>query len=282
MLAVGVRFSDRATGDVNEFGKGKTIIHIDIDPSEFGKNIASHIDICGDLKDILKELAEKLPAFENPLWLNRIEELKKMNLSGNRQAFSPQNIIEAANSCFDDDTVVSTDVGQHQMWTVQYYKFRKPRTLLTSGGLGTMGYGFGAAIGGCIANGRKRTLFITSDGSFGMNLNELATAVSQRLPITILLLNNGVLGMVRQWQTMFYGERYSQTTLNRKTDFEAVAKAFGADSCTVSNLSELNSAFKNLKPNTPTLINCIIDKDEMVLPMIPPGGTVNDIISEYR
>jgi acetolactate synthase-1/2/3 large subunit len=164
------------------------------------------------------------------------------------------------------------------MWTMQHYPFGKPHTLLTSGGLGTMGYGLGAAIGGCIANGLKRTIHFTSDGSFGMNLIELATAVSQGLPLVTIILNNGVLGMVRQWQTMFYGERYSQTTLNRKTDFAALAKAFGAEGYTAESLSQLKSILGRLPESGPVVIDCHIDMDEKVLPMIPPGGSVKNII----
>jgi acetolactate synthase-1/2/3 large subunit len=173
---------------------------------------------------------------------------------------------------------VATDVGQHQMWVMQYYPFGNPRTLLTSGGLGTMGYGMGAAIGGCFANNKERTVLFTSDGSFGMNLTELATAVTQELPLVIVLLNNGVLGMVRQWQSMFFGERYSQTILDRKTDFPALARAFGACGHTASSLSELEDVLKDLPEKTPVLIDCRIDKDEKVLPMIPPGGTLKDIV----
>lgn len=223
MIALGVRFSDRATGNVDEYLKDRVIIHVDIDLAEMGKNVASHIDLCGDVKAVLTALLQALPPMGNDAWLARIEELKRRDVFPESWDFTPQNIIETVNRFCEADTVIATDVGQHQMWTMLYYRFRQPRTLLTSGGLGTMGYGLGAAIGGCMARKGQRTVLFTSDGSFGMNLNELATAVSQELPIVIVLLNNGVLGMVRQWQTMFFGERHSQSTLRRKTDFVALA-----------------------------------------------------------
>jgi acetolactate synthase-1/2/3 large subunit len=278
MIALGVRFSDRATGNVEAYRQDRVIIHVDIDLAEIGKNVASHIDICGDVKAVLTDLLQVLQPIKNDEWLSRIEELKQVDKTPQNSEFSPHNIIEMVSTFCSEDTVIATDVGQHQMWTMQHYPFGKPRTLLTSGGLGTMGYGLGAAIGGCIANGKKRTVHFTSDGSFGMNLIELATAVSQELPLVTIILNNGVLGMVRQWQTMFYGERYSQTTLNRKTDFAALAKAFGAEGYTVESLPQLKSVLERLPGNGPAVIDCRIDMDEKVLPMIPPGGSVKNII----
>ncbi len=274
IIALGVRFSDRATGDVNKYAQNRTVIHVDIDASEFGKNIKSHIDICSDAKTVLTELVKSVDKRSNPQWWERISQFSEKPYD-----FMPKSIIGKVSECFDKDTVVATDVGQHQMWVMQYYNFKKPRTLLTSGGLGTMGYGLGAAIGGCMANGKKQTVLFTGDGSFGMNLNELATAVSYNLPITIVLLNNGVLGMVRQWQKIYCENRYSQTTLGRKTDYVALAKAFGAYAYKTENLDELSVALENLNPDGPTLIECTIDKDEKVLPMIPPGGTVKEMMT---
>ena len=278
MIALGVRFSDRATGNVEAYKQDLVIIHVDIDLAEIGKNVPSHIDICGDIKAVLTKLLPELPPTKNDQWLARVEELKQVDKPQKNDDFTPQNIIEMVSGICNEDTVISTDVGQHQMWTMQNYPFGNPRTLLTSGGLGTMGYGLGAAIGGCIAKGKKRTIHFTSDGSFGMNLIELSTAVSQELPVVTVIVNNGVLGMVRQWQTMFYGQRYSQTTLNRKTDFPALAKAFGADGYRAENLSQLKSILNNLPDNGPVVIDCHIDMDEKVLPMIPPGGSVKNII----
>jgi acetolactate synthase-1/2/3 large subunit len=278
MIALGVRFSDRATGNIEAYREGRVIIHVDIDLAEIGKNVPSHIDICGDVKAVLAELLPALPPMHNEQWLARIEELKQVDKTPQNDDFTPHNIIEMVGGFCDDDTVIATDVGQHQMWTMQNYPFGNPRTLLTSGGLGAMGYGLGAVIGGCIANKKSRTIHFTSDGSFGMNLIELATAVSQGLPVVTVILNNGVLGMVRQWQTMFYGERYSQTTLNRKTDFPALAKAFGAEGYRAESLSQLKSILEKLPANGPTVIDCHINMDEKVLPMIPPGGSVKNII----
>ncbi|NLO45283.1 MAG: biosynthetic-type acetolactate synthase large subunit [Clostridiales bacterium] len=279
MIAVGVRFSDRATGNVEAYTKNCTVIHIDIDEAELGKNVRSLIEVCGDAKQILKDLLESLPEKRNDEWVKTVLDYKKRDCSDtDKELFTPKNIIKLVRGFFDDDTVVATDVGQHQMWVMQHYPFEKPRTLLTSGGLGTMGYGMGAAIGGCIASGRRGTLLFTGDGSFGMNLNELATAVSQRLPLLIILFNNGALGMVRQWQCLFYDERYSSTTLQRKTDFTALAKAFGADSCRVCSLPELRAVLESGVPcEGPLLLDCRINMDEMVFPMIPPGGSVKNI-----
>ena len=175
--------------------------------------------------------------------------------------------------------IIATDVGQHQMWAAQYFKFSKPRTFITSGGLGTMGFGMGAAIGACIGSGRKRTVLFTSDGSFHMNMNEMATAVTNKLPLTIVLLNNSSLGMVRQWQKIFFNERYSQTTLNRKTDYVKLAEAFGAKGIRLTELDELGAVLESaLNEDGPVLVDAWIDPNERVLPMIPPGGTIGDII----
>lgn len=279
LLAIGVRFGDRATGDVEEYARDRKIIHIDIDEAELNKNVPSVIELCGDAKRILTALLEALPDKRNTDWLNAVYTYKNADEKLPKQKrFSPQSIIECVHGLCDGDTVVATDVGQHQMWVMQYYPFEKPRTLLTSGGLGTMGYGFGAAIGGCVAGGKRGTVLFTGDGSFGMNLHELATAVSLELPLIIVLFNNGTLGMVRQWQRMFYDGRYSATTLRRKTDFVALAKAFGADGRRVQTIGEMRGAFEyGLSLGRPYLIECMLDMDEMVFPMIPPGGSVRDI-----
>ena len=280
IIALGVRFSDRATGNTNIYKEGKTIIHVDIDHAEHGKNVPSYIEVCADVKEMLTLLLPELPAMKNEEWLSRIKELKQTEEKKATVDFIPRNIIETVRRFCDDDTVVATDVGQHQMWAVLYYKFQKPRTLLTSGGLGTMGFGLGAAIGSSIAQNKKKTILFTGDGSFGMNLNELATAVSQELPIVVIILNNGTLGLPRQWQTMFYGARYSQSTLNRKTDFTALAKAFGAEGYLAENIAQLEEILKHLPGKVPVVIDCRIGIDEKVFPMIPPGGSVKDIVVE--
>ncbi len=289
VIAVGARFSDRATGNTSEYAKNRTIIHIDIDDAEINKNVRSKIGLCGDIKEVLSQLInaidknnENSENRENKQWLEQINNYKQAEIAmrGSETTFSPQNIIELVNSYCNDETIVATDVGQHQMWTMQYYKFEKPRTLLTSGGLGTMGFGLGAAIGGCVGKGNKKTILFTSDGSFGMNLTELATAVSQKLPVVVVIINNGTLGMVRQWQTIFFDKRHSQSTLERKTDFPLLAKAFGAKGFGCNNLEQLKYVLENeIENDCPVVIDCKIDMDEMVYPMIPPGGSVKDIIT---
>lgn len=281
ILALGVRFSDRATGNKSKYSQNARIVHIDADDAEIDKNIQVHLGLTGNLKDILARISEKIEPKTHAEWLSEIEEMKKHAESSDdkKDLLVPKTVYEQVQQYTTPDTVIATDVGQHQMWTAQFYKFRKPRTFLTSGGLGTMGFGLGAAIGGCIATGKKRTVLFTGDGSFGMNLTELATAVSNELPLVVMIMNNGVLGMVRQWQSMFYGKRYSNTTLNRKTDFVKLAEAFGATGLRVTNITELNEALqKAFSLDTPVVIDCHINQDEMVLPMIPPGGSIDDII----
>lgn len=280
ILALGVRFSDRATGDVAKYRQGKKIVHVDIDHAEIGKNAAADVELCGDVKTVLRKLLELLPRRPRPEWERRAAAAKELDRLPEESGLTPRNLLRTVARHCQDDTVVATDVGQHQMWTMQHFPFRRPRTLLTSGGLGAMGFGLGAAIGGCLANGRRRTVLFTGDGSFGMCLQDLATAVSQNLPLLIVIFNNGVLGMVRQWQTMFYGKRYSSTTLGRKTDFPALARAFGAEGKKVASLADLEDALANLAPDVPTVLDCHIDRNEFVLPMIPPGGSVKDLITE--
>ncbi|MFA7673097.1 MAG: biosynthetic-type acetolactate synthase large subunit [Clostridia bacterium] len=281
VIAIGVRFSDRATGNKARYQKNAKILHLDIDPAEIDKNIHAYHALIGDVKAVLCRLLKKLKKQTHNEWQN---EIKVMRAEENSQLVKdhemhPKDMIEKVMEYTGENTVVATDVGQHQMWVSQYYRFQRPRTFLTSGGLGTMGFGMGAAIGGCFASGKKKTVLFTGDGSFGMNLNELATAVSNELPLVILIFNNGVLGMVRQWQTAFYEKRYSQTTLNRKTDFVKVAEAFGAQGYRAENMTELTLALdKAFQALGPVVIDCVIDKDERVLPMIPPGGSIENIV----
>lgn len=281
IIAVGVRFSDRATGNKIRYLQKAKVVHIDIDPAEIDKNIISYLGLIGDLKVILSALLKKLGRQKHIQWQKEISEMRKKEASyfPKDTKMHPKDIIETVMTYTDENAIVATDVGQHQMWVSQYYRLKKPRTFLTSGGLGTMGFGLGAAIGGCLGSGKQRTLLFTGDGSFGMNLNELVTAVSNELPIIVLIFNNGVLGMVRQWQSVFYGKRYSETTLNRKTDFVKIAEAFGADGYRVENMQELELALKAaFSKKTPAVIDCIIDIDEKVLPMVPPGGSIENII----
>ena len=286
VIAVGVRFSDRATGNKERFAKNFRIIHIDIDGKELNKNIPADIAVRGDIKDALARLCERVERKRLPEWISRIEKLRaeEQRITGSYMRDTPENclnpyIIIDTVSRYAADCRIATDVGQHQMWTAQRYPFTVRRQFLTSGGLGTMGYGMGAAIGACKAVG-QRTVLITGDGSFGMNLNELATAVSQNVPLVIVIMNNGVLGMVRQWQTLFYNEHYSHTTLDRKTDFVKLAEAFGAAGTRVFTEEQLDRACKEAFAYSGTfVIDCAVDCDEFVLPMLPPGGSIDDMIT---
>jgi acetolactate synthase-1/2/3 large subunit len=289
ILAVGVRFSDRATGNVSKFAKNSKIIQLDPDPSEINKNVRVELGLVGDVEDAFKRIAAKCESKSCPAWLTRVRELKAEETAledeiaaANTAPLSPKQVMDIINENKLPKTVIATDVGQHQMWTAQYAHFDGARRWVSSGGLGTMGFGLGAAIGAYMAT-KDPTVLITGDGSFGMNLNELATAVTYKVPLVIVLMNNGVLGMVRQWQTLFFGKRYSNTVLDRKTDFVALAKAFGANGV----LAETPVAFKQaflaaIKADKPTVIDVRIDKDEFVLPMLPPGGSVDDIITKIK
>ena len=286
VLAVGVRFSDRATGNKKKFAANCKIIHLDVDFAELNKNIPALVGISGDITDAFRRLAAATPAATRPAWQARIAELRAAEEAAYQAAesehFTPKRAIEIMNETITPDTVYVTDVGQHQMWAAQFCEFRQVRRFASSGGLGTMGFGLGAAIGAEIGS-ESPTVLITGDGSFGMNLNELATAASQNCNLKIVIFNNGVLGMVRQWQTLFYGKRYSSTTLNRKTDFVKLAEAFGIPAVRTASEAEFETAFKTaFATDGPYLIDCTIDPDEFVLPMLPPGGSIDDIITEKK
>ena len=289
ILAVGVRFSDRATGNVAKFAKNSKIIQLDPDFAEVNKNVRVELGLVGDVEDSFKRIAKKCKALSNPAWGARVRQLKAEEIAfeeeianADTSPLTPKQVFDIINAEKPAGTIIATDVGQHQMWTAQYVTFDKPRRWVSSGGLGTMGFGLGAAMGAYVAT-KDPTVLITGDGSFGMNLNELATAVTYKLPIVIVLMNNGVLGMVRQWQTLFFGKRYSNTVLDRKTDFVALAKAFGADGYLAETPVEFRKAFKSaLKAGKPTVIDVRIDKDEFVLPMLPPGGAIDDIITRVK
>lgn len=280
IISLGVRFNDRVTGNREKFARNAKIIHIDIDGAELSKTVTPAHAMRGDIKQTLKKLLDKVKKTSRPEWQRTVEVLKSEEYKtlDSRDGMTPRNAILTLNKHLNENTPVATDVGQHQMWAAQNLNFRRSRRFISSGGLGTMGFGMGAAIGASIALG-ERAVLVTGDGSFGMCLNELATAVSYKTPLVILLLNNGVLGMVRQWQTLFFDRHYSNTVLDRKTDFVRLAKAFGADGERVTTPEELDKAL-NTAFNTdgPYLVECMIDKDEFVLPMLPPGGSMDDII----
>ena len=286
LIGIGVRFSDRATGNVSKYARDARIIQLDPDQAEISKNVTVDLGLVGDISDCLRRLLEKCPTLSNPQWHEQVEGFRKEEAriaaeaeALNSGVMTPRKVFDTVNRYKDDDTVIATDVGQHQMWTAQYVTLEKPRKFVSSGGLGTMGFGMGAAIGAQMGSG-DRTVLITGDGSFGMNLNEMATAVTYNVPMVIVLMNNGVLGMVRQWQTLFFGKRYSNTVLERKTDFVKLAEAFGAKAARASNIEEFEKAFREaMAYDGPYLIDTLIDMDEFVLPMLPPGGSMDDIIT---
>ncbi len=280
ILSLGVRFNDRVTGNRAKFAANAKIVHIDVDGSELCKTVHATCGLRGDVKLTLQNLLPLLEKSEKPDWMAKIEAFRneENDYMDNREGLTPRNAILTLNKYLGENTAVATDVGQHQMWSAQNLHFKTPRRFVSSGGLGTMGFGLGAAIGAAFGT-KERSVLVTGDGSFGMCLNELATAASDNVPVVILLMNNGVLGMVRQWQTLFFNKHYSNTVLNRKTDFASLAKAFGADGEAVTSVEELDKALaKAFSLDGPYLIDCRIGKDEFVLPMLPPGGSMDDII----
>ena len=280
IISLGVRFNDRVTGNREKFAKLAQIIHIDVDGSELSKTVNSACGLRGDVKLTLQKLIPLVNAEQKPDWEKAVKALKETenDYLDIRPGLTPRNAIMTLNKHLGENTAVATDVGQHQMWAAQNVNFKKPRRFISSGGLGTMGFGLGAAIGAAVGTG-ERSVLVTGDGSFGMCLNELTTAVTYNVPVVILLMNNGVLGMVRQWQTLFFNKHYSNTILDRKTDFVALARAFGADGEAVDTVAALDKAFEHaFSCDGPYVIDCRIDKDEFVLPMLPPGGSMDDII----
>lgn len=283
LLVCGARFSDRVAGDCGGFAPNARIIHIDIDPAEFDKNVRTDLCITADLAAALSMLREGIPALTHPGWHASLAAFKKQTAQTGKSGDypSPIDIIHEVDSQTKGSAVVVTDVGQHQMWAAQTYCFTEPRTFLSSGGLGTMGFGLGAAIGAQMAGSGRRVVLFTGDGSFHMNLNEITTLVSYSLPVTVFVMNNRVLGMVRQWQKIFYGGRFSQTDPHRQTDFVKLAEAFGAKGLRISRPEEIKGTVRAaLREPGPVVVDCRISPDANVLPMIPPGANVDKIMMD--
>lgn len=281
ILAIGTRFSDRVVGKRGSFGKSASIVHIDLDPTEFGKNVEHSLAIRGDVKEILLEMLEMAPACERPIWLNRIQDWKNGASVNRVSGFTPANILAGINKAVDPRTAVVTDVGQHQMWTAQYWDFKESTDFITSGGLGTMGFGPGAAIGAALAHPNQTTVLITGDGSFRMSASELLTMAKHRLPILIAVMNNRALGMVRQWQQLFQEERYAETTNDEDMSFEALASVYKIPGATVTSMEELEEALKEKKWETgPYLLDILIENTHNVYPIVPPGKSIDQLITE--
>ncbi|WP_026662505.1 biosynthetic-type acetolactate synthase large subunit [Butyrivibrio proteoclasticus] len=282
LITLGARFSDRVTGNAKTFASKAKILQIDVDAAEINKNIHVNYAIVGDLKKVLECINSKLDQMDHSQWLAKIDEYKeKYPLSYDTSKLTCPYIIEELDKLTKGDAIITTDVGQHQMWAAQYYKYREPRTFLTSGGLGTMGYGLGACIGAKVANPDKHVINIAGDGCFRMNMNELATASRYDLPVIEIVINNSVLGMVRQWQTLFYEQHYSQTVFHDKVDYCKVAEGLGCMAIRVTKKSEVVPALKKaLKSDKPVLIDCIIEEDDKVFPMVPAGASISDAFDE--
>jgi len=278
LIALGARFSDRVVGNAAKFASGAKILHIDIDAAEIDKNIKTTASVVGDLKEILTKINEKLPKQQHTEWMAHIEELKeKYPLSYDPSELSCPYIMQEIDRITKGEAIITTDVGQHQMWASQYYTYTMPRTFLSSGGLGTMGYGLGACIGAQLGQPDKICINIAGDGCFRMNMNELATASHYNIPIIEVVINNHVLGMVRQWQTLFYGKRYSQTVLSEQVDYCMVAKGLGCEAIRVSKKEEVAAAIQRaIDLKRPVLIECIIPEDDKVFPMVPAGAPISE------
>lgn len=283
VLAIGTRFSDRVALNPDQFAKRAKILQIDIDPSEINKNVDVDHSLVGDVKQVLQALLPLVKTAKHPDWMAMVQSWQAQDYhpKNSTSRITPHQLIGKICELAGPDAVYVTDVGQHQMWAAQYIRHVRPRSFLTSGGLGTMGFGYGAAIGAKMAVGDRPVIHLTGDGSFHMNLNEACTAVSYDLPIITVIFNNTVLGMVRQWQTAFYEKRYSSTDPHRKTNYVKLAEGFGAKGYHCESIEEFAQAFEQaLKSKCPVWIECVIDKDEKVLPMIPAGGTIEDMIMD--
>lgn len=281
LIAIGARFSDRVISKASTFAKNAKIIHIDVDPAEFNKNIESLVRINGDVKDVLSKLISRFPEpLDHMKWMNFIDGTRlRYPQKVSTEAKRAKAIIDALEKALPEDHIITTEVGQHQMWAAQFLKNIKPRRFLTSGGLGTMGYGTGASIGAQIANPNSKVVNIAGDGSFRMNCNELATIARYKLPIVIVLLNNHCLGMVRQWQTLFFGKRYSETTLETPLDWVMLANAYGVKGMRIGPDDDVESVIKAaIELGEPVVVECLIPTDDKVLPMVAPGASINDMI----
>lgn len=282
MIAMGARFSDRVIANAENISNAK-IIHIDIDPAEINKNVKVDLSIIGDMKSILQMMLPKIKEKKNEEWIESVNHLKSLGERKKDESdeLTPEFFFDVLNSIDDGNLIIATEVGQHQMWTSQYYNFRKPRTFISSGGLGTMGFGLGAAIGAQFGKPECKVINIAGDGSFMMNCQELVTAVKNNLPVVVAIMNNNVLGMVRQWQTLFFDGRYSETTLDRPTDFVKLAEAFGAKGYRVEKRDDLEGILKEaIASKGPVLIDYAINNNKKVFPMVAPGAPINQIISE--
>lgn len=282
LIAVGARFSDRVVSKMERFAPNARILHIDIDEAEVNKNIRSSRYIIGDVREVLRTLNKRIERVERKEWMSFVEDMKaQYPLNYAEDILTPQYILEKIYELTGGDAIISTEVGQHQIWTAQHYKFTKPRTFVSSGGLGTMGFGLGASLGAQIGAPGKRVFNIAGDGSFRMNMNELATAVEYNLPVIVVIMNNHALGMVRQWQNLFYDGRYSQTTLDRSTDFVKLAEALGAVGYNLTQKADVEEIIKNaMAQNRPVVINCEIDRDLKVYPIVPPGAPIDEVIMD--
>ena len=278
LIAIGARFSDRVTGNANKYAKNAKILHFDIDAAEINKNIHSDASVVGDALEILKRVNAKLEQQDRHEWLEHIHDYEKQYpMAYRKDCLNGPLIMEKIYELTKGEAIISTDVGQHQMWAAQHYKYKKPRTLLTSGGLGTMGYGLGAAIGAKVGCKDKTVINIAGDGCFRMNMNEVATATRYNIPVIEIIFNNHVLGMVRQWQDLFYGKRYSATVLDDCVDFVKVSEGMGAKGYRVQTIEEFEAALKDaMALNIPCVIDCLIDREDKVFPMVSPGAAISE------
>ena len=282
LIVIGARFSDRVTGNTKRFASNAKILHIDVDAAEINKNIKTTAQVIGDANEILKRINERLTRTEHKEWMDKIRENKaKFPLTYNSETLNGQYIVEKIYEMTKGDAIITTEVGQHQMWAAQFYRYRNPRTLITSGGLGTMGYGLGASLGAKMGCPDKTVINIAGDGCFRMNMNEIATAARYNIPVIQVIINNHVLGMVRQWQTLFYGQRYSNTVLNDGVDFVKLSEAMGARAFKVTTKEEFEKSFNEaLNAGAPVVLDCQVDKDEKVFPMVAPGGAISEAFSQ--